>query len=295
MRKREMMVGYIFIAPWLIGVTLFFFFNLARSIQFSFNNVNLAVAQGYELNSVGFANYRFAFLEHGTFVRVLAESIGETLISVPIIIFFSLFAALLINRKFALRGVVRAIFFLPVIMASPAINSAMSTAMQAMMGGVTAMSPDMPETATGVNTMALLAILTDYGLPVQIAEYIASAIIMLFDMIRASGVQIIIFLAALQSVPTSMYEVAKIEGATAYETFWKITFPMISPLLLTNVVYTIVDGFSESEVVTLAHETAFGRLNFGLSAVMSISSSIMIAFVLIITGFIISKKVFYQT
>jgi len=294
MRSKEMLVGYFFITPWAIGLLLFFILNIVRSMQFSFSDVDLGHEAGYILTPAGFSNYRFVFLEHATFVRVLTESVLETIISVPLIIFFSLFVAILINRKFALRGVVRAVFFLPVIMASPAINAALEGGMRAIMGGAANVPPDMAAAATGVNSMALLELLTDYGLPLQVAQYIADAVTQLFDIIRASGVQIIIFLAALQAVPGSLYEVAKIEGATAYETFWKITLPMVSPLILTNVVYTIVDGFSRTEVIDLAYDTAFVALNFGRSAAMSLSSSLAICAVLIATGYLVSRKVFYH-
>ena len=296
MRGKEMLIGYIFITPWAIGLVLFFFMNLGRSVQFSFSSVDLqpGTGAGYSLANVGFSNYRFALLEHATFVRVLTESVLETIISVPLIIFFSLFVAILINRKFALRGVVRAVFFLPVIMASPAINAALAGGMRAVMGGASNVPPDMVGITTGVNSMALLELLTSYGLPLQVAQYIADTVTHLFDIIRASGVQIIIFLAALQSVPGSLYEVAKIEGATAYETFWKITFPMVSPLVLTNVVYTIVDGFSRTEVIDLAFDMAFQSLQFGRSAAMSLTGSLVICAVLVATGYFVSRKVFYH-
>ena len=294
MHHKKIIIGYIFIAPWLIGILVFFVYNLIRSAQFSVNHVDLTVPEGFALTNVGVDNFIFAFREHATFLRILTESIAETLIAVPLIIFFSLFVAMLINRKFALRGFVRAVFFLPVIMASPAINAAIAGAARAIAGGATSVSPDMMGASTGVNTMALLILLTDFGLPLQAANYIADAINHLFEIIRASGVQIIIFLAALQSVPTSMYEVAKIEGATAYETFWKITFPIVSPLVLTNVVYTIIDGFSRTEVVELAHQTAFFQMNFGLSAAMSLTSSLVISILLVLVGYLISKKVFYH-
>jgi ABC-type sugar transport system permease subunit len=290
MRHKEMIVGYAMITPWLIGLVVFFLANLYRSVQFSFNSVEVSV--GIPLTPVGFANYQTIFLEHATFNRTLVESLIETVVSIPLILFFSLFVALLINRKFAFRGLVRAVIFLPVIMASPAINEALTGAMRAVMGGVSNVPSDLVE-ATGVDTMMILRLLTDFGLPLVIAQYVADAIISLFDIIRASGVQIIIFLAALQSVPASLYEVAKIEGATAYETFWKVTLPLVSPLILTNLIYTIIDGFSRSEVITLAHTVAFTQLNFGLSSAMSIISSLAICFILLISGYLVSRKVFY--
>ena len=291
MRHKEMIIGYIMITPWLIGIIVFFLANLWRSVQFSFSEVEISV--GIPLTHIGFENYRTAFLQHATFNRVLAESLIETILSVPLILFFSLFVAILINRKFILRGVVRAVLFLPIIMASPAINEALLGAMHALMGGVTNVPPEMTET-TGVDTMMVLRLLTNYGLPLAVAQYVADAIVSLFDIIRASGVQIIIFLAALQSVPGSLYEVAKIEGATAYETFWKITLPMVSPLILTNMIYTIIDSFSRSDIIVLSYNMAFTTLNFGLSSAMSLISSISICIVLLLSGWLVSRKVFYH-
>jgi len=290
MRHKEMIIGYVMITPWLIGIIVFFLANLWRSVQFSFSEVEISV--GIPLTPVGLDNYRTAFLQHATFNRVLTESLIETVLSIPLILFFSLFVAILINRKFMLRGVVRAFLFLPIIMASPAINEALMGAMRALMGGVSNVPPEMMENS-GVDTMMVLRILTEYGLPLAIAQYVADAIVSLFEIIRASGVQIIIFLAALQSVPGSLYEVAKIEGATAYETFWKITLPMVSPLILTNLVYTIIDSFSRSEVITLSYNMAFTTLNFGLSSAMSLISSISICIILLVSGWLVSRKVFY--
>jgi len=161
------------------------------------------------------------------------------------------------------------------------------------MGGVSSIPPDVMRTQTGFNAHAIAIMLVQFGMPSQIIGYIIEAIAMLHDIIRASGVQILIFLAALQAIPPSMYEVAQIEGATGYETFWKVTIPMVSPLILTNVVYTIVDGFAHSPVAVLAHSTAFSLQNKGAASAMSMSSSILMCLVLFAVGWIISKRVFY--
>ena len=113
------------------------------------------------------------------------------------------------------------------------------------------------------------------------------------DIINASGVQIIIFIAALQSIPESMYEVAKIEGSTAYETFWKVTFPLVMPHIVTNVVYTVVDSFTQSEVVELAYDTAFTEMNYGLSSVFSLVSTVVTCLILVIVCRFIQKRTFY--
>jgi len=294
LRKREMVSGLLFISPWLVGVTFFFLYNLFQAARYSFNDIVIdRVYGGFTLHSVGLAHFRHIFMVHGSFERELFTSLGQMVISVPLIIFFSLMMAIILNRQFIGRGAVRAIFFLPVVMASPAIVGAIFQVLAALLGGVGGVPPEMMDAATGFNAMALAFMLVDLGVPVQIIEYIIDAIAMLHNTIRASGVQILIFLAALQAIPPSMYEVAQIEGATGYETFWKITIPMVSPLILTNVVYTIVDTYAESSVVQMALQEAFTNQNFGVASAMSIVSALLVCLVLLLVGWVISKFVFY--
>jgi ABC-type sugar transport system permease subunit len=136
--------------------------------------------------------------------------------------------------------------------------------------------------------------LSEVGLPLSFIDYIIEAITRIYEIIKSSGVQILIFLAALQSVPGSMYEVAKMEGATAYESFWKITFPMVSPLILTNVIYTIIDSFTGSAVTDMIFTTAFKTQNFGLSSAMSWVYTLIVSFVLVVIGVVLSKRVHYN-
>ena len=294
LRGREVLFGFLFISPWLIGITFFFLLNVIQAGWFSFNTLHVEPGVGgFTLEFVGLDNYRFIFLEHGFFLREMLESIGMMMLNVPLIIFFSLFMAILLNRAFLGRSLVRAIFFLPVIMATPAIAGTIELIVGMMMGGVSSVPPDVMRAQQGFDATTIAIMLSEFGLPMQIIDYIIEAIAMLHDIIRAGGVQILIFLAALQAIPPSLYEVAQIEGATGYETFWKITIPMVSPLILTNVVYTIVDAFVQSDVVATAHSTAFMGQNFGVGAAMSLSSSILACLVLLFVGWMISKRVYY--
>lgn len=295
MRQREIVTGILFISPWLVGVCWFFFRNLWQAVRFSFSKLTILDEGGFTLSPVGWRNYTVALFENTEFNRELVNAIFGMLLNVPLIIFFSLFIAMLLNRKFALRGITRAVFFLPVIMATTAITSSLEQVMSMMMGGVSSISPEMAQSQSGFNAMSVAFLLMDFGMPPQIISYIVTAIGQLYQIIRASGVQILIFLAALQSISSSLYEVAQIEGATAYETFWKITFPMVSPLILTNVVYTIVDTFSQSLVLTIAYNTAFTNNNFGLSSAMSIISSLVACLVLLLVSLGVSRYVYYQT
>ena len=293
--QRRAMKGFIFILPWLIGFIWFYVRSMVMTVQFSFSEMTVNPGGGYSLNFVGVNNFIYAFRAHATYKQVLTTSIGNMLIDVPLITFFSLFMAMLLNRKFKGRTLVRAIFFLPVILNSDAISAAMDLARSMMSGGISNSASELAEAATGsgVSVEYYIQMFTSLGLPETIIEYISGAVGRISDIINASGVQIIIFIAALQSIPGSMYEVAKIEGATAYETFWKVTFPMVMPHIITNVVYTVVDSFTRSDVVELAYTTAFKYFNYGLSSVFSLVSTIITCLILVIVCRLIQKRTFY--
>ncbi|WP_438431220.1 carbohydrate ABC transporter permease [Gorillibacterium sp. sgz500922] len=289
-RKRSLL-GILFISPWLIGFLFLFLKPLVESIRFSFNKLVIEPT-GFTLHNIGWDNFHNALFVDPNFNRILTNSIGSMLINVPLILFFSLFSAVLLNQKFPGRTLARAIFFLPVILASGAISAAETAGLINLVGNAT-VAQEMGRAAS-FNGDALVNILVHAGFPISITDYVVEAVGRIYEIIRSSGVQILIFLAALQSVPTSMYEVAKMEGATGYETFWKITFPMVSPLILTNIIYTIIDSFADSPVTKIIYTTAFTSQNFGLSAAMSWLYTIAVSILLIIIGYAISKKVFYQ-
>ncbi|MBO6162256.1 MAG: sugar ABC transporter permease [Eubacterium sp.] len=292
-RKRSMK-GFLFIVPWLIGFLWFYLRSLIMTVQFSLSDLTVAPGGGYTLDYVGFDNFLYAFRAHGSFKQILTSSVGDMLIDVPLITFFSLMVAMLLNKKFKGRTLMRAIFFLPVILNSEAILAAMKVSASMMMGGLSSAGAEVAESVSaGVSIEYYVQMFSNLGLPMGLVEYVVGAVGRISDIINASGVQIIIFIAALQSIPSSMYEVAKIEGATAYETFWKVTFPMVMPHIITVVVYTVVDSFVNSEVVTLAYNTAFSEKNYGLSSTMSIVSTVITCLILAIVVRFIQKRTFY--
>lgn len=293
--KKRMINGYLFILPWLIGFIIFYIRSIILTTEFSFSELTVGAVGGYELKFVGLNNFIYAFREHGTFKQILTTSVGNMIIDIPLIIFFSLFMAILLNRQFKGRTLIRVIFFLPVILNSSAISTALELSQQMMAGGISAGSSQMAaETASsGVDVGYYIGLFKELAMPDAILDYIVAAVSRINNIITASGVQIVIFLAALQSIPGSMYEVAKIEGATAYETFWKVTFPMVMPHIITNVVYTVIDNFAESQVVTLAYDTAFTDFNYGLSSVFSLVSTAITCLILILVVGSIQKRTFY--
>jgi ABC-type sugar transport system permease subunit len=291
---KRAIVGLLFVLPFATGFLAFIAAGIVSTLRMSLSDVVVAgTASGMEQIWNNFQNYIIAFTQHPTFSEVLGSSILNMVIDVPLIIFFSLFMAIILNRQFIGRGFVRAIFFLPVIMGSAAIANTLEMAMGQMLGGISSVPPEVMRETTGFNAGAIIMLLDSFQTPPQVIDFLVDVIANLHEVIRAAGVQILIFLAALQSIPPSMYEVAQIEGATGYETFWKITMPMVSPLIITNVVYTVVDTYANSEVVDTAYETFFRLQNFGGSAAMSMSTAILVCLVLFAVCYLISKRVFY--
>ena len=289
--QRRALLGVAFILPWLLGFLFLFAMPLVQSVKFSFNELIIAPG-GYELVNVGWKNFNDALFVDANFNRILTDSVAAMLVDVPLILFFSLFAATLLNQKFKGRGFARAVFFLPVILASGAIASAEAAGLLNLVGNSEA-AKEVGDAQSGVDILSMVIMLDEAGMPRWFIDYITEAVMRIYEIIRSSGVQILIFLAALQSVPAAMYEVAKMEGATPYESFWKITFPMVSPLILTNVIYTIIDSFSDSPVTQPIFATAFQTQNFGLSAAMSWLYTLVVGGLLLIVGVLISRKVFY--
>lgn len=291
--QKRTVSGYLFILPWLVGFVAFYVRSLFMTIQFSLSELTVGVS-GYSLSWAGLENYIYAFTAHGQFKQILTSSVMNMLVDVPLIIFFSLFMALMLNRKMKGRTIIRAIFFLPVILNAEAIVDAIETASAMVATGVSSSSQEMAqEASTGMGINYYIDLFGNLMISRDLLEYVVGAVSRITSIVSSSGVQIVIFIAALQSIPSSMYEVAKIEGATGYETFWKVTFPMVMPHIITNIVYTVVDSFTSSEVVTLAYETAFTEFNYGLSSVFSLVSTVVTCAILVLVCGFISKRTFY--
>lgn len=295
MSRKRMIIGLLFISPWLIGFLYFYVRTLFMTGQFSVSEISIASTGGYQLSFVGLENFLYAFRVDPDFKQILTTSLFDMIIDVPLIIFFSLFVAVLLNRKFKGRAIVRAIFFLPIILNADAVTEALAMQLSMMTGGLSPMSSEVASAATGstVNVSYYLSLFQNLAIPEVVLNYIVDAVSRISDIIMASGVQIIIFIAALQSIPPALYEVSRIEGATGYETFWKITFPMVMPHIITNVVYTVVDAFAKSPVVDLAYDTAFTDYNYGLSSVFSLVSTLLVSLLLVIVVRTIQKRTFY--
>ena len=130
----------------------------------------------------------------------------------------------------------------------------------------------------------------------EIVDYVVTAINNIYDIVNRSGVQMLIFLAGLQSISPAIYESCQIDGASSWETFWKITFPMISPMILVNGVYTIIDSFttdSNSVMKFIANKYTQTNGNV-ISSAMSWVYFLIVMLIVGIVAAIFSSVVFYQ-
>lgn len=294
-QQRKALTGMLFLTPWVLGFVFFFMVPIVNSIIYSFNDLK-AADNGYSLTFEGWSNFNEALYVDATYVRRLTTVVGEMVVNVPLIIIFSLFIAVLLNQKFIGRSLSRAIFFLPVILASGimlSINNA-GFMQQIMDANLVSNNPGGASINGFLQSIELKNMMLDIGVNESIVNYLTGAVDRIYEIISQSGVQIIIFLAGLQAISPSLYEASRMEGATGYEAFWKITFPMVSPLILTNLVYSIIDSFLNNEVTQLIDTTAFNRLDFGLSSAMAWIYFAIIAVILAISTFIVSRRVFYH-
>lgn len=284
--KRNEKWGFILLAPWLIGVVIFFVKPLIEAVLYSFNDVSLGMGS-INMTWVGIDNYVYAMTSHATYYQELLTTFATAVPNSIIIVIFALFAAVLLNGDFKGRGVARVIFFLPIIMATDLISVDLGAALA---GAAESSTED--ETS---NLMFLAGFLIqNTSLPKELVTGLLDLVSGVFETIKLSGVQTLIFLSALQTISPSHYEVAKIEGATTYETFWKVTLPMISPMILTCSIYTITDNLLDTSIVDLMAETGFNQTKYGLSSAMSVIFLICSLLVIGLTAVLIGKKVYYS-
>ncbi|MBO4308455.1 MAG: sugar ABC transporter permease [Clostridia bacterium] len=296
--RRKARAGWFFILPFVIGFVIIYLPMMLESIQFSFSHLEIGSGT-FTTTFVGFENYRKAFLEDPEYAQKLVSGLQRLAFDIPAIIIFSLFMAIMLNQKMVGRGVFRAIFFIPVILSTGIMESisAMDILNSYMeeSGGIDDGSGTSAATQL-VSSMDLERLFSNMKVGTEIVEYVTTAINNIYDIVNRSGVQMLIFLSGLQSISPAIYESCKIDGATAWETFWKITFPMITPMILVNAVYTVIDSFTSENNTVMAYISRIYSQAGGmeLSAAMSwIYFMIVIAIVGVIAA-VLSAFVFYQ-
>ena len=296
MEKKDSRAGFLFITPWLFGFLFLFSRSLIDSIRYSVSDLKLG-AFGMRLDFVGMDHYVAAFKSDPFFVENLLKSLSRMAYEVPIILFFSLFIAIMLNQKFRGRTISRALFFLPVIVASGVVINALKT--RAGMNIGVDLRGDVVSRAVDTTFIfqadRLSEVLLQTGLSPRIVDFFTGIVNRVFDLSWKSGIQILVYLTGLQAIPHEYYEVCAIEGASRWEYFWKIVFPTISPYSLVIIVYTVIDSFTymTNPVMTMVY-TSFQELRVGFSAAISWIYFILVFIIVLIVFFYASKKVIYS-
>ena len=282
MGKRAV-AGYLFLLPLILGIIAVFIPSMIDAVTYSTNEITYTKT-GYELTSVGFKYFQ-KLTSDVWYMNELKNTALNMITNIPLITFFSFFIAMLLNQNFKGRTAARAILFLPVIVSAGAILQVENSSLLAQL-------IESGDTVDAINSMDITTFLINIGIPPTICETLSGIMSNIYKIISQSGVQILIFLAALQTIPSSLYEASTVEGATAWESFWKITFPMLSPYILTNVVYTIVDTASSYNSPFMKVISSVSS-NMGVGLAFSIIFSGLVAVMLAVFILLVSRLVFY--
>ncbi|OBZ17701.1 MULTISPECIES: carbohydrate ABC transporter permease [Bacillales] len=299
-QKRDLM-GWVFVSPFVLGFLLLFLGIFIDSLRFSFMDVNLLTQGGFSAKFIGLDNYHQVLRVDPNFNKQLYGAVQNMLFDIPIIVMYSLFIAVLLNMKMKGRGIFRAIFFVPVILATGIIDKAdlsnsIMNAYQSIPGldtGASIVNESSGGMFSNLELKKYMFQMLDFS--PALVNITVGAAENIFAVINSSGVQILIFLAGLQAISSSIYESAKIEGCSAWECFWKITFPLISPLILVNIIYSIIDSFTGSKnqiMHSISNAMKLGQ--YGTASAMAWIYFLVAAIFLVVIGFFVSRFVFYQ-
>lgn len=292
--KKTALWGVIFLIPWLFGLIFFFLRPMVNTLRYSLSSMQMDNGK-FVGTFIGLENYKWVLGVDTNFNRMFVDAFTNMVKEVPFQIFLGLFIAILLNGEYKGRGFFRAIFVIPIILATGVASPTLSSAEAQFT----------VETADAVMNMKWLEeLVINSGIPQQLTTLLVSYVENIFDVVTKCGVQVLLFLAGLQAISPSLYEVAKMEGCTQFETFCKITLPMVSPTILVCLVYSIAESFANAQVTsgdsTVAFSSYIRSITFngnaayyGYGAAMSF---IYFAGTLLAIGIIcgiVSKGVFY--
>ena len=289
--KKKAKAGWWFILPFLFGFVTVYLPIVFRSIIYSISDKANSAGK-----IIGFENYIHILTQDENFTKTLTSGIQQLIFDIPALVIFSLFMAVLLNQKVLGRAVFRAIFFVPVILgtglideldnlANPVLNN-MQQNQGASDGGTGTSATEI------ISTYDLAKLFEGMKVGTELVKYVTDLVNNIYGIINRSGVQLLIFLAGLQSISPAIYESCSIDGATTWETFWKITFPMISPMILVNTVYTVIDAFTSqsNSVMRLILETR----EQPIAAAMAWVYFLLVIVIIGAVTLFVSSFVFYQ-
>ena len=301
--RRKARAGWWFVLPFVLGFLLIYLPMIYDSIMLTVQWKSQVTG---ELTFVGFDNFISAFTTKSTYLQTLLTGLQNLALDVPSILIFSLFMAIMLNQKMAGRGFFRAIFFMPVVLSTGIMESiaAMDTLSDSISGGIDSGAAEVGGEAVGTGGLMSIAdiekMFSGMELGADVIKFITDLVNNVYDIVNRSGVQMLIFLAALQSISPAIYESCKIDGATSWETFWKVTLPILSPMILVNAVYTIIDAFTSTQNVVMSYistvgvDPAYEGHGTEVATAMSWTYFLIVILIVAVIAAICSVFVFYQ-
>lgn len=283
-----------FIAPWLIGFILFFIVPVINSFVMSLNNVTF---QNNRLvyDFVGLSNFRYAITGDENYLPYFYESVINLFVNVPIILVCSFFFSLILKDDFKGNTLMKVIFFIPVILGNGVFSIYQTELMDIQGLSVEMIQSESNEILGNFTSSGLISFMAQAGIPSAVLNYLTVPIERIYELMSKSGIQTFIFLSALKAVPPSLYESARVEGCSAWDSFWKITLPMVSPMIIVNTVYTIVDSFAaeDNRLLKYIYEIGFNNTKFGLSSAMAWIFFAVLAVIIAVVLRAVNKRIVY--
>ena len=310
--ERRDRLGWIFILPFLFGLVFLYASVIWESFTYSFaqyNTIPAVKGGGYTLTFVGFDNFSEQLLkvvegntEGKTYLELIFTSFASQIVDIVIIIMFSLFIAVLLNQKMIGRTAFRAIFFIPVVVGAGIIAKIDATAGEILASMSSLEGIDMGTANGGAGSSGLVSamdvnmLLGNLGLPTTFTDMIIGLVESIYSIVNRAGVQMLIFLSGLQSISPAIYESCSIDGATGWESFWKITFPMLSPMILVNAFYTIIDSFTaeSNEVMQAIIGISPNGVPNGLQSALAWTYFGIVIVALLLVALLFKNFVFYN-
>ena len=298
--RRKSLYGYGFISVWMVGTVLWFLIPLFQSICYCFMDNKLLRPEAGGMRKVllpleggqWLANFKYAFAADPYYKQNLLSVLRDTAITTPMILIFSLFIAVILNQQFKGRGFARAIFFLPVIIATGPVYNIINGNIATTGADSGAQFSTLFQTDMVGELLEFLGVM---NISDNLTEIINTVTTNIFGLVWSSGIQILIFLAALQNIPVSAKEAASMEGATAWEYFWKITLPYVSPMILANFIYTVIDSFTKTDNLVMTRVLAKQKdWDFAYASAMAWSYFAIVMVVVGIIVAIVNRFVFYE-
>ncbi len=268
--------GMQFVIPYIIGLILFIIVPLLTTIGYAFSDVETVVG-GVNLHFKGFSNFKYVLLEDASFLNNMTKSLSKLIYSVPAILVVSLVIAIILNQNFKGRIFFRALYFFPVIIATGHVIWIINWCTTANLQEASGVA--MSEAQSMIDISDVFARL---GLSGTFADYFMMAINAVFDIVWQSGIQIVLFISGLQSIPDSLYEVSKVEGATVWEEFWFITIPMLGRVMLLVIIFTVVELVNDTTNAVMSYV-------YGLMAILQYGTvSAMLWIYFLVVGVIVA-------